>query len=251
MPDVEHHQRLGPGDPIVAAQPIDRALEVLDAAHVDPDERVRIARDGVVAVLLIVSVVTGVIVWGRRVKAKRRLVGARSGTRWIRANWWFHLVGGMTAATYLVVMSVTGILLNPKTPLGFMNASPELSERTADFKPMPVQELVRSAIAYRGGELTVADVNLVDYRPDDYAKVQFADNEYEVIVDAADGSIEKASRRWDVWIEDLHSGLLFGSKGWLLADIPAVIAILLAPNGAYLWTRPAWRARDARARRQT
>ena len=71
-----------------------------------------------VAVALIISVVTGVFVWSRRVRRRRRLAGARGTTRWIRANRWFHLVGGLIASTYLIVMSVTGLLVNHKEPLG-------------------------------------------------------------------------------------------------------------------------------------
>lgn len=105
--------------------------------------------------------------------------------------------------------------------------------------------LVGSAIAFRDPpEIGIGTVKSVDYRPKGYAKVRFDNDDQEVIVDAAEGSVESASRRWDVWVEDLHSGRLFGSAGWLLADVPAGIAILLTVNGAYLWTRPGWRARD-------
>lgn len=204
----------------------------------------------IVALILIISVVTGVIVWVRRVRSRGRRVGARGGSRWIRANWWFHLVGGLAAAAYLVVMSVTGVLLNHKQPLGYMAGAPELAKRADDFRPLPVAEMVGAAIAFRNSPgIGIENVKSVDYRPKGYAKVRFDDDDYEVIVDAADGSVESASRRWDIWIEDLHSGLLFGSKGWLLADIPAAIAILLALNGAYLWTRPGWRARDNTVRK--
>ncbi len=247
------------GDPVTSVFVDDTTAEVLDqlerhdlsvtAAHSgELIDKPWVILSDLVALVLIISVITGVTVWVRRVKRRRRLVGARAGgSKWIRANWWFHLVGGLTASGYLVVMSVTGILLNHKQPLGFMDAKPELPERGADFRPLPVGDMVASAIAFRASaKLGTENVKSIDYRPDGYAKVRFDDDDYEVIVDAADGSVEKASRRWDVWIEDLHSGLLLGSRGWLVADISAVIAILLAINGAYLWTRPAWRARDAR-----
>lgn len=228
-------------------------LEVTAAHSGELIDKPWVILSDIVGLVLIISVVTGVIVWLRRVRARGRLVGARAGSGWIRANWWFHLVGGLTAAAYLVVMSVTGVLLNHKQPLGFMAGAPTLAKRADDFRPLPVAELAQAAITFRNtaeasAGIGIENVKSVDYRPKGYAKVRFDDNDYEVIVDAADGSVESSSRRWDVWIEDLHSGLLFGSKGWLLSDIPAVIAILLAVNGAYLWTRPGWRARDKNLR---
>lgn len=132
-------------------------------------------------VALVVVLVTGVWIWLRRVRARGRLVGARPGSAWLRANWWFHLVGGLVAAVFLIVLSVTGVLLNHKKDLGLMAAPADLP------------------------------------------------------------------RRWDVWVEDLHSGLLFGSRGWLLSDLGAVLAILWTVNGTYLWLVPSWRARNRSA----
>lgn len=199
-----------------------------------------------VGIVLIVAVVTGVLVWIRRIRQSGRLVGARSGGPWIRANWWFHLFGGLAVSVYLVVLSITGILLNHKQPLGLMATSPDVPERAADFESVPLMEMIDSAIAFRGDGFGPANVKSLDYRPAGYAKVRFDDNDFEVMVDAVDGSILKSSRRWDVWIEDLHSGLLFGKKGWLLSDVSAAVAILLTVNGLYLWTRPGWRARSGR-----
>lgn len=197
-----------------------------------------------VAVVLVLSVISGTIIWVRRVRARGRLVGARAGSRWIRANWWLHLVGGLSAATYLIVLSVTGVMLNHKKPLGFMSSSPDLPKPSADFAPVSIPTMVDSAVEFRGADqYSITDVNKVDYRPKGYAKVGFSDD-FEVIVDAADASVEKAARRWDLFLEDLHTGLVFGDDGWLLSDIPAGITILLTANGVYLWTRPAWRSRD-------
>lgn len=97
------------GDPVTSVIVDDTTGRVLDqtARH---DLDVTAAHSGelidkpwvilsdLVALVLIISVITGVIVWGRRVKRRRGLVGARKGgSRWVRANWWFHLVGGLTA----------------------------------------------------------------------------------------------------------------------------------------------------------
>jgi uncharacterized iron-regulated membrane protein len=231
-------------------EPVDQVVRhdlVVTAAHSgEIVSKSWVILSDIVGIVLIISVVTGVWIWLRRVRRQGRLVWARSGTPWVRANWWYHLVAGLTVSIYLVVLSVTGILLNHKQPLGFMATSPDVPERGDGFQTIPLIRIVESAIEFRGGAFRVEDVSTVDYRPSGYAKVRFEDNDFEVMVDAGDGSVLKSSRRWDVWIEDLHSGLLFGKKGWLLSDVSAVVAILLTVNGLYLWTRPGWRARNGR-----
>jgi uncharacterized iron-regulated membrane protein len=232
------------------AQPLSKVLRqdliVTEAHSGELVSKPWVILSDIVGIVLIVSVVTGVMVWLRRVRQRGRLVGARSGTAWIRANWWFHLVGGLAASVYLVILSITGVLLNHKQPLGFMATSPDVAERAEDFQSVSLLGMVDAAVLSRGPEFSSADVKSLDYRPEGYAKVRFSDNEYEVMVDAADGTVLESSRRWDVWIEDLHSGLLFGEKGWLLSDVAAGVAILLTINGLYLWTRPGWRVHNGR-----
>ncbi|MGQ0678912.1 MAG: PepSY-associated TM helix domain-containing protein [Actinomycetota bacterium] len=201
-----------------------------------------------VGLALITLVVLGVVIWLRRSRSRGGLAGGRPGTLFTRANWWFHLVGGLAAAVFLVVLSVTGILLNHKRELGIMADPPTLPDHREEqsYTPLGIDRMIESALAVRGAGFEVADVRSIDYRPKGYAKVRFTDNDHEVIVDGGDGSLIKQSRRWDVWIEDLHSGLLFGAKGWMLSDFGAVMAILLTLNGVYLWLYPTWRARSRR-----
>ncbi|MBW3575340.1 MAG: PepSY domain-containing protein [Actinobacteria bacterium] len=201
-------------------------------------------------VALIIVLFAGVWIWLRRVRARGRLVGARPGSGWLRANWWFHLVGGLLAVVFLLVLSITGILLNHKRDLGLMADPPNLPDHRDEttYVPLGVVELVDAAIDARGGGFGLDDVQTLDYRPSGYAKVRFSDADHEVIVDGADGTPIEESRRWDVWVEDLHSGLLFGTRGSLLSDFGAVMAILLTVNGTYLWLVPAWRARNRSAR---
>lgn len=201
-------------------------------------------------VALIVVLTAGMWIWIRRVRAHGRLVGARPGAAFLRANWWFHLIGGLVAVVLLVVLSVTGILLNHKRDLGLMADPPHLPDHRKDatYAPLRLPELGGAAAEARGTGFDLDDVDFLDYRPRGFAKVRFTDADREVILDAADGTVIDQSRRWDVWVEDLHSGLLFGSRGWLLSDLGAVLAILLTINGTYLWLVPSWRARNRSAK---
>lgn len=202
----------------------------------------------IVAGVLVLLMITGVWSWIQRLRSRRKAVGARAST-WLRANWWFHLAGGLVVAGYLVVLSVTGVILNHKREWGFMNEPFRTvsSDFTARNEPDPLATIVARAIDARGpraGELTVDNVRFIDYRPaNGYAKVRFKDAETEVIVDIGENQVYSVSSRRDVWIEDLHSGLWFGSHGWLLSDTAAILLILLSVNGIYVWIQPTWRAR--------
>ena len=89
------------------------------------------------------------------------------------------------------------------------------------------------------------DIRFIDYRPSaGYAKVRFKDAETEVVVDVYDGEIYSIAHRRDIWIEDLHSGVRFGSEGTWLSDLTAGLLVLLTVNGTFLWLRPAWSGRS-------
>ena len=73
--------------------------------------------------------------------------------------------------------------------------------------------------------------------------MRFKDGEWEAIVDAYDDRVFSVSHRRDVWVEDLHSGLWFGSHGWLISEVVGIVLLLLTANGLYIWVLPTWRAR--------
>ena len=109
--------------------------------------------------------------------------------------------------------------------------------------PWPASSTLGSDNVSRNGPSTLDNLRFVDYRPlSGYAKLRFKD-EWEVIVDVYDSRIFSSSERRDVWVEQLHSGLLFG-EGWtILSDAGAVMLILLSVNGIYLMALPGWRTR--------
>jgi uncharacterized iron-regulated membrane protein len=168
----------------------------------------------------------------------------------VRANWWFHLVGGLLAVTYTIVLSVTGVILNHKREWGFMDepVGYVADEVIARSVPASVATIVSWAVderTRRGDDVGADDVRLVDYRPGaGFAKVRFTDAETEVVVDAYEAEILTVSHRRDVWIEDLHSGVRFGANGWWLSDVTAGLLILLTLNGVYIWIRPAFKGRS-------
>lgn len=205
----------------------------------------------VVAVALVALALGGAAVWIRRL---RRRLPPRPGAGWfVRANWWFHLVGGLLVIVYTVVLSVSGVILNHKREWGFMEEPARYigDEAIARSRPAPLETIAGWAVderVRRGHDVDLDDVRFLDYRPAaGYAKVRFADGEWEVAVDVYEPSILAVSQRRDVWMLDLHSGVRFGERGTWLSDLTAGGLVLLTLNGLYLWLRPGYDARSRSA----
>jgi uncharacterized iron-regulated membrane protein len=204
----------------------------------------------IVGVVLIILAVGGVVIWLRRLRLGLASgSAARPRSAWVRWNWRFHLVGGLAITAWLVLLSVTGIILNHKREWGFMVEPPRFlpAEFVARGQPASIETIAGWALnarLQRGDAVSADDIRLVDYRPlAGYAKVRFVDADTEVIVDAYEPRVFSIAQRQDIWIEQLHSGLLFGGEWVLLSDITGLVVIAVTINGLYLFVVPGWRAR--------
>jgi uncharacterized iron-regulated membrane protein len=156
------------------------------------------------------------------------------------ARWMFngHLWLGIIISVLLVVICVTGILLNHKRGLGLM---PDVSHSaTGDFSDaLPMAELVRLAGA-AAPAAAAAGVDRLDVRPrTGLMKVRFRDDVVtEVTVDIHTGGVLDIGLRNDVFLEKLHTGEIFGDGWVLLSDFAAVVLVLLIISGYWLWLFP-------------
>ena len=168
---------------------------------------------------------------------------ARSGRPWTRdlARWMFHghLWLGVLGSMALIVICITGILLNHKRPLGLM---PDVENPGA--QPLTGALALHELVA-RAGEAVAPGgnppaVDRMDVRPSDgLAKVRFDDRVVtEVTLDLATGSVLHVGERNDVFLEKLHSGEIFGDRGILISDAAAVLLTLLLLSGFWLWLYP-------------
>jgi uncharacterized iron-regulated membrane protein len=155
-----------------------------------------------------------------------------------------HLWVGVLFTVVLLVVSITGILLNHKRELGLM---PDVAhEPTAPLAAsLPIAELADRARLAASLSAEEAPVDRMDVRPDKgFVKVRFDDPGWtEVTVDLATGRAIHVGRRGDVFMEQLHSGELLGGKWVLLTDAAAVAIVLLLLSGYWLWLAPRWRRR--------
>ncbi|MDT8342598.1 MAG: PepSY domain-containing protein [Longimicrobiales bacterium] len=157
------------------------------------------------------------------------------------ARWMFHahLWMGVLVSLALVVLCVTGILLNHKRALGLM---PDVENPAAQpaVRALPLHELVAAAGAALAPAGPVPEVDRMDVRPDDgLVKVRFDDRVVtEVTLDLATGAVLHVGERNDVFLEKLHSGEILGDRGVLVSDAVAVLLTLLLVSGYWLWLYP-------------
>jgi uncharacterized iron-regulated membrane protein len=167
--------------------------------------------------------------------------GIRTTARWM---FYGHLWLGVVTTVMLVIVSVTGVLLNHKRGLGLMPDIPH--QPSGPFESaLPLAALAEVAGEHVGPEIAAAGVERMDVRPGDgLVKVRFNDRLVtEVDVDLVTGEVLGASARNDVFLEKLHSGEIFGSRRWvILSDIAAVGLVVVLVSGVWLWLYPKARA---------
>ena len=155
-----------------------------------------------------------------------------------------HLWGGVLLTVLLLVVAVTGVVLNHKRAIGIMPET-DHSSATSFASSLPLPELGERAAAASGLPPGEAEVDRMDVRPGKgLIKVRFSDPATtEVTLDLATGEVLLVGERGDVFIEQLHSGEAFGDGWILLSDIAAVGLVLLLISGYWLWLAPRWRRR--------
>ena len=162
---------------------------------------------------------------------------------WARGMFYAHLWLGIVTTALVLIISVTGVLLNHKRPLGLM---PDVENPAAGELPraLPLAELAARAERAVPSTVAAAGIDRMDVRPGDgLVKVRFDDREvHEVTVDLASGRVLHVGLRNDVFLEKLHSGEIFGDHWVLLSDAAAVALAILVISGVWLWLYPRARA---------
>jgi hypothetical protein len=170
---------------------------------------------------------------------RARRAPLRPGTRRL-AHWMFHahLWLGIITTGIVLLLGVTGILLNHKRALGLMPDVPH--EPTADFGDALSLASLAGRAALAAPAASDAGVDRMDVRPrDGIIKVRFRDDAVtEVTLDISDGRVLHVGERNDVFLEKLHSGEIFGDRWVLLSDLGAVALVILVLTGYWLWLFP-------------
>lgn len=185
----------------------------------------------------------------REAAPTRRPTPERRKHKLTRGAFYAHLWLGVVFTVVLTAISITGILLNHKRGLGLM---PDVAHAPTDSfaAALPLARLAAIALAAvpPRDSLDLAFVDRMDVRPrDGFVKVRLRDaSSTEVTIDLTTGGILHIGARGDAFLEKLHSGEIFGSRGVLLSDAGAIALVITLITGVWLWLVPKLRrgARD-------
>lgn len=162
---------------------------------------------------------------------------------WARWMFYSHLWLGIVTTGIVLIICVTGVLLNHKRALGLMPDVPN-DAPGALAASLPIAELASRAERAVRPQVAASGIDRMDVRPGDgLVKVRFDDRQvHEVTVDLASGRVLHVGLRNDVFLEKLHSGEIFGDGWTLLSDLAAIALAILVISGYWLWLDPRSRA---------
>lgn len=169
----------------------------------------------------------------------------------------WHSWGGVLLSLFILVVAVTGILLNHKDIFLHRGASAGPTgalTTSADLASLPVS-FDRALEFARGhyGHVPLDKLELKDEHGRLVYKVSRGHGE-EIRVDARTGEVfskygvslstnGRSALHWPKIVADVHTGKIFGVAGKLMVDVTSGVIIALALTGMYLWAAPLLRKR--------
>ena len=145
----------------------------------------------------------------------------------------------MAGTAVLIIICVTGILLNHKRSLGLMPEVPN-DPSGAFSEALGLSELATLASSAVDAPIVAAGIERMDVRPEDgLVKVRFDDRSVtEVTLDINTGEVLAIGERNDQFLEKLHSGQIFGDIWVLVTDAGAIFLLGVMVSGYWLWLYP-------------
>lgn len=183
----------------------------------------------------------------------------RNGTTWFLQFRKWHSWGGLVLSALILLVGVTGILLNHKK-LFFRGARKNptgLLRSTTNLDSVPVSFSQAMGLARRHyGDVALDKIELKDQGGRLVYKVSQGHGE-EVLIDAHSGALsskyggslegsQETTLDWAKVVNDLHTGKILGTTGMLVVDVTAGVIIALTVTGIYLWCIPMLRKRHKR-----
>lgn len=149
-----------------------------------------------------------------------------------------HRVGALVSALPLLVVIVSGILLQLKKEWSWIQPPTERGSTQALALSWD-QVLEGARTAEEAGIESWDDIDRIDVRPSKGMLKVRAKNRWEVQLDAANGDVLSVTYRRSDLIEQIHDGSFFGDPAKLWVFLPvAGILLGLWMSGVYLWLLP-------------
>lgn len=156
------------------------------------------------------------------------------------SNRWIHYWLGILSALPVLVILVTGLLLQVKKQSTWVQPSEQKGEKTEPLVPFS-QVLQACQQVPEAGVKSWKDISRIDVRPGKgIMKVQ-AKNNWEIQIDSATGAVLQVAYRRSDLIESFHDGSWFGDWAKLGVFLPAaIILLILWVTGLVLFFQPFW-----------
>ena len=171
----------------------------------------------------------------------------------IRLSRKWHRFIGTSLAFFLLISSVTGILLSLKKEIPILQPPTQKVEIKDGMVWMSIEKL--SSMSDKIFHSTYPDqvnnkINRIDFRPSKgIAKFIYKDGDWEVQLNGFTGEKLSIARRHSDWIERLHDGSIVSDIFKLISmNILGLGLLLMILSGLWLWYGPK-RYRQIRRRR--
>lgn len=153
--------------------------------------------------------------------------------RWYRK---YHRQFGVVLLAFVVLSSVTGLLLSWKKQVNLIQPATQIgqTESLAEWKSVDELAAIASAL------MPDNQIDRMDIRPDKgIVKVIFVDGSWEVQLDGATGEVLSHARRHSDWIEQLHDlSIISDGVKLVTMSLLALGLLVLGLSGFWLYFGP-------------
>ena len=172
---------------------------------------------------------------------------AHAASRFYRAVWRWHFYAGLYVVPFLIMLSITGLMM-----LWFTTIAPEYGERIAispGAQSLPVTAQAKAATAQWPNAAVGQYIAPYSAETPAIFRIDAADGARMVAVNPYTGEIVQdrpQAGTWNEFASHIHGELFWGKDGGpgdFLIEIAASLGILLIITGLYLW----WPRASARA----
>ena len=158
-----------------------------------------------------------------------------------------HRIGALVAALPLLVIMTTGLLLQLKKQVDWIQ--PPTQRGSSEAPGLGFERILELTRAVPEAQVeSWDDIDRLDVRPTSGVVKVRCKNRWEVQFDSASGEILSSTYRRSDLIESLHDGSWFGDGVKLYLFLPVGVILLgLWITGVYLWLLPYLRRRQRKA----
>lgn len=156
-------------------------------------------------------------------------------SKWTRK---LHRVGAIVIALPLIVVIVTGLLLDFKKQSDWIQ--PPTQRGVLAELQLPWDQVLAAVQAVPEAQVkTWSDIDRIDARPDRGLLKVRCRSGWEVQLDGTNGAVLWSQTRRSDWIESLHDGSWFHpAVKWFVFLPTGILLALMWTSGLYLWWLP-------------